>query len=341
MEIIRTQAFARAGLLGNPSDGFHGKTISLIMRDFVANVILYEWERIEFVPSQEDHSSFDSMSELVHDVELHGYYGGIRLVKATVKKFFEFCQSQPHLADEGQGLHDRKFAIRYETNIPRAVGLAGSSAIIVATLRALQSFYNVQIPLHVQPSLVLHVEKDELGIQGGLQDRVIQVYEGLVYMDFSPEATVNECGFECGTYETLDPSLLPPLYVAYSTEMGEPTEAFHNPLRALYDSGDQSIRDAMSTFAECARQGREAILANDPQRLFHLIDKNYDTRASICRLPDKHVKMIEVARNVGASAKFAGSGGAIVGTVADDSMLEDLRKAFEAIGCSVLRPIII
>ena len=45
----------------------------------------------------------------------------------------------------------------------------------------------MEIPLHVQPSLVLSVETDELGIVAGLQDRVIQVYEGLVYMDFARE----------------------------------------------------------------------------------------------------------------------------------------------------------
>ncbi len=34
---------------------------------------------------------------------------------------------------------------------------------------------------------MLSIEKDELGINAGLQDRVIQTYEGLMYMDFSKE----------------------------------------------------------------------------------------------------------------------------------------------------------
>ena len=36
-------------------------------------------------------------------------------------------------------------------------------------------------------SFILNVEMSELFIQAGLQDRVIQVYEGLVYMDFDKE----------------------------------------------------------------------------------------------------------------------------------------------------------
>lgn len=181
MLLIRQKAHARAGLVGNPSDGYHGKTLSLAIADFCAEVILYEWDQIEVIPSQQDHSRFESIDELVHDVRLHGYYGGVRLVKATVKKFVDYCRRQGH------SLHGRTFSIRYQSNVPRQVGLAGSSAIIVATLRALMAFYGVEIPRRILPSLALSVETEELGIAAGLQDRVIQVYEGLVYMDFAAD----------------------------------------------------------------------------------------------------------------------------------------------------------
>ena len=32
MLLIRKRAYARAGLIGNPSDGYNGKTISIIIR---------------------------------------------------------------------------------------------------------------------------------------------------------------------------------------------------------------------------------------------------------------------------------------------------------------------
>src|SRR5436190_24186242 len=125
MLIIRQRAYARAGLIGNPSDGYHGRTISLIVRNFHAEAVLYEWEDVELVLTEESQNRFRSVHDLVRDVKLHGYYGGIRLVKATVKKFVEYCTKQ------NLPLHDRNFSIRYESTIPRQVGLAGSSAIIV------------------------------------------------------------------------------------------------------------------------------------------------------------------------------------------------------------------
>ncbi|MGL6196581.1 MAG: mevalonate kinase family protein, partial [Thermoguttaceae bacterium] len=185
MELIRRKAYARAGLIGNPSDGYNGKTISVIFRNYWAEVTLYEWDRVEIVPSREDETAFRSVHDLVKDVRLHGYYGGIRLVKAAIRGFVDYCTAR------SLPLHNRNFSIRYETTIPRQVGLAGSSAIVVATIRALCDFYSIEIPKNVLPSLVLSIEREQLGIPAGLQDRVIQVYEGAVYMDFGEKIMVD------------------------------------------------------------------------------------------------------------------------------------------------------
>ena len=87
MMILRRRAHARAGLVGNPSDGYGGKTLSVIVRNFSAEIILYEWEDVELVWTDQDQSRFRSVHELVRDVKLHGYYGGMRLVKATGTPF--------------------------------------------------------------------------------------------------------------------------------------------------------------------------------------------------------------------------------------------------------------
>ncbi|MCY3022362.1 MAG: GHMP kinase [Planctomycetota bacterium] len=332
MQLIRKRCYARAGLVGNPSDGYNGKTISIIVRNYHAEVVLYEWDEVELIPSDEDHSRFRSVHELARDVKLHGYYGGIRLVKATIRKFVEYCQRQGHT------LHGRNFSVRYESNVPRQVGLAGSTAIIVATLRCLMEFYQVAIPLEAQPSLALAVETEELGIAAGLQDRVIEVYEGLVYMDFSREHMRELCGCRYGVYERLDPALLPPLYVAYKTEVGEPTEVFHTDIRVRFDRGEPQVVAAMQKFASLAAQAREALLAREAQRLGRLMDENFDTRRSIYQLPAGQIEMVEVARKAGASAKFAGSGGAIVGIYRDEKMLAELRRALGKIGCRVIKP---
>ena len=109
------------------------------------------------------------MSELARDVRLHGYYGGIRLLKAAVKRFHDYC------GEKGILLDDRNFTLRYESSIPTQVGLAGSSAIITACFRALMAFHGVDIPRPVLANLILSVENAELRIPAGLQDRVVMV----------------------------------------------------------------------------------------------------------------------------------------------------------------------
>jgi glucuronokinase len=265
-------------------------------------------------------------------VRVHGYYGGIRLIKATIKRFLDYCQAQ------GLTLHARNFSIRYQTNIPRQVGLAGSSALITATLRCLLEFYGVEIPRVVQPSLILAVENEELGIAAGLQDRVILVYEGMVYMDFAREREQIIDGFKCYHYEPLDPERLPPLYLSYHPGLSEPTEIFHNEIRGRYDRGEPTVVDAMQHFAALAAAAREALLAGDVERLAQLMNENFDTRRRIYNLPPWQLAMVEAARSCGASAKFAGSGGAIIGAYRDEKMFEELRARLNELECRTIKP---
>ncbi|KAA3662915.1 MAG: GHMP kinase [Chloroflexi bacterium] len=331
MQIIRKKSYARAGLLGNPSDGYNGKTISIILRNFWATIVLYEWDSVEIILAERDRARFRSIHDLAKDVQLHGYYGGIRLIKATIKRFVNYCEAQ------GIELHNQNFSIRYETNIPQQVGLAGSSAIITATLRALMAFYEVEIPLPVQPTLVLSVE-EELGIAGGLQDRVIQCYEGMVYMDFAQSNEQITGGLTHYQYKPMSLDLMPNIYVAYNNMLSEPTEVFHNDIRSRYNRGEQEIVSAMQHFASLAEQGQEALHAGDVERLGGLIDENFDTRCLLYCLPSWQVQMVEAARACGASAKFAGSGGAIIGIYQDEMMYQDLCAKMKQIGSTVIKP---
>ena len=331
MRLFKTRAYARAGLLGNPSDGYHGKTISLIVKNFAADVVIYEWPQLEIIPTRQDQCRFDSVDDFLTDVRLNGYYGGLRLIKGAIKRFAEYC------AEHDSEMRGGNFSLRYESNIPRQVGLAGSSAIVTAAMHALCAFHEVEIPREVLPNLILSVERDELGIGAGLQDRVAQVYEGLTYMDFDKQVMA-ERGY--GVYEPLDPAVLPPVYIAYQTELAESSEVFHNDIRRRYDAGERLVIDAIGLIADLARQGRECLLQRDYDELARLMNLNFDTRRTIYNLNPKHIRMVELARSLGASAKFAGSGGSIIGTYRDEAMFVRLKQAFEAERCAVIKPVI-
>ena len=324
-------AYARAGILGNPSDGYFGKIIAISVKNFAARCILEESAQLRIELQAEDRETYGSLQELAESVGLYGYYGGVRLIKAALKKFFEYCRSRDIR------LHDQNFTVRYESEIPRQVGLGGSSAIVTAMMRALMKFYGVEIPIHLQPSLVLSSERDELDISAGFMDRVTQVYEGCVYMDL-PEVMIKEKGY--GIYERLDPGLLPDLYLAYKPSLGKVSGRLLNDIRIRYERGDAFVIDTLRQIAGLAEMGKAAMLAGDREALFDLMNKNFDLRRKIMNVHPGNIEMIETARRLGASAKFAGSGGSILGIFKGPEMYEKLVSELTNLGAGVIRPVI-
>jgi glucuronokinase len=327
--MIETFAYARAGLLGNPSDGYFGKTIAFLVRDFRARVLLCPSARLEIKASKADMPVFESLEDLHSSTRWRGYYGGIRIIQALIVRFHDYCREQ------GIELPNRNFTIEYESTIPLRLGMGGSSAIIIAALRALCQYYSVEIPPGLQAKLALETETKELGVPAGPQDRVIQVYEGLVYMDFARNL-MDSRGY--GEYERLDPSLLPNVYLAYRTSLSEGTEVFHTNVRERWNAGDSGVRGAMEEWANYAARGREALLTGDVATLGELIDANFDLRAKIYNISKGNLEMIQTARSVGATSNFSGSGGAVTGTFADDRMFARLEESYTPLGIKVIRP---
>ncbi len=330
--MIETYGYARAGLLGNPSDGYFGKTIAFVMSNFRARVLLYPSARLEIKLSKADLPVFENLDDLYRTTRWRGYYGGIRIIQALIVRLIEYCR------EKGIELEDRNFTLEYESSVPQRLGMGGSSAIITASLRALCQYYDLDIPLPIQANLVLETETRELNVPAGLQDRVVQAYQGLVYMDFS-RSLMDARGY--GEYERLDPALMPNVYVAYRTSLSEGTEVFHGNLGERWRRGDPQVVEAMKTWAGYAAEGRECLLRRDFQRLGELIDANFDLRARIYQIDRGNLEMVHAARKTGASANFAGSGGAIVGTYTGDAMFARLTDYMQAIGVAVIKPKIV
>lgn len=330
--IIESRTFARAGLIGNPSDGYFGKTISVIIGNFGARISMFETPELVIEEQPEDGYKFSSIYEMYDTVTLTGYYGGARLIKAAIKKFCGYC-----LRNDIK-FKNKNFTIRYQSTIPRQVGLAGSSAIVIATFKALMQFYEVDIPLNVLPTLALKAETQELGINAGLQDRVIQTFGGIVYMDFEKE-NLQKNGY--GKYTPLKNVQLPNLYLAYKTELGKVSGTVLNDIKIRYDKGDKHVVDTLDKIASLADETKVILESGKYDALNEIINQNFDYRKQIMNISDSNLELVETARKCGASAKFSGSGGAIIGMYKDDEMLSNLIVNLKKINARVIKPYII
>jgi glucuronokinase len=286
-------ALARAALAGNPSDGYGGAVLALTLPA----------RRATARASHAHAAIVDPPSELV---------------EATVARFAS--QYAPAARDAT--------AVSWETTIPRAVGLGGSSAIVVAVLRALVALWSVPLQPLAMAELALRIEVDDLGIAAGLQDRIAQTHEGLTFMDFGCSGPAS--------VRPLDPARLPPLLVAWRAGSGGHSGEVHAPLRDRHADGEPVVLDAMRALAGAAHDAARAISDGDHAALCASVDASFDARQSMLTLDRRHVAMIECARAAGAAANYAGSGGAIVAVCTDAAHRARVRGALARISCETL-----
>eukprot|EP00871_Galdieria_phlegrea_P003192 jgi/Galph1/3874/GphlegSOOS_G2556.1 len=305
------RALPRAGFIGNPSDGYGGKVISFTIENAgFAQVIAVPHASFLIVPHpQLDAFEFSSLKEMSSFLSSYGFYGGLRLLQAACIRFFKLCE------EKGIDLSHSQCKLHYSTDIPRQVGMGGSSAILVACFRCLASFYGMSMlalaPLEQWPTIILECETEELSISAGLQDRVIQVMEGAVYMDFS---NIKD---KIGKYERLNARILPELYIAW-LPVGKFSGAVHSNLKARWQQGDPVVVNGMQNLSRLTDEimeewKRQGFL--NSQRLAIAVEKNFAYRRAMIGesfLGQANRAMIGLADRLGMAAKFVGSGGAIL-----------------------------
>ena len=168
----------------------------------------------------------------------------------------------------------------------------------------------------------------ELCIQAGLQDRVIQTYEGCMYMDFDRELME---GRGYGEYARLPTENLPLLWLAY---LSDPSNSgkIHSDVKARWKAGEREVVDAMHSFAQYTDEGRAALEARDWAALGEAMNKNFALRRRVYGDPclgDANLAMIAVAQAEGLPVKFPGSGGAVVGMAHTEEQREHIKSVYE------------
>jgi glucuronokinase len=186
-------------------------------------------------------------------------------------------------------------------------------------------------------NLAWKVETKELGIPAGLQDRVAQAYNFPVFMDFA-ESHFNSNPH--GNYEKLKRPLRN-TYIAYSDTLAEGSEVTHSNLLERFESGDSEMLEAVENWKSITLDFKKALEVNDFDAMNRCINENFDLRNRLCKLHPKQVELIELARKTGASAKFCGSGGAIIGMYRNSSMLKQLKSDLKANQVNIILPEIV
>jgi glucuronokinase len=196
--------------------------------------------------------------------------------------------------------------VEWDSTIPRSVGLAGSSALVIAALRASGNAPEDALAL---ADLALSIERDDLGIVAGLQDRAVQAFEAPVLVDLVADQTVR----------VLTPSAPLEFVVVWRVALGADSGDYHAARPAVGSAAVQEL-------ARIARGAAAAFEAGDASALANLMALSADVRREVAPLPPGHDSLAEAVHRAGFSPNSTGSGGAVVAVVTERSRLTELPK---------------
>lgn len=262
-------------MAGNPSDGYGGVVLAVPVPALVAQVAL---TRVDATTGRDEPAA--------------------ALLGAATQVLAE------HLGCAIDGV-----VLGSRTSIPRSCGLAGSSALVIAALRALTRHLEVTVPPLVLAALALRAERDVLGIEAGWQDRVVQALEAPVLVDTSRLVAVDGLASPVATVLARPRRI--GLLVAWDEQLAAPSGELHGSLRQRYDGGEPVVVEAMPSLAAAARRAATAVAHDDGRALQAAVRETAALRRAIGALAPATDALVEVAEAAGAAATSAGSGGAV------------------------------
>lgn len=316
---------ARVGLVGNPSDGYGGAVLATVVPGLAATVTATASDEVAFRGGGAiEHWS--SLAQWSEQVARAGHGETQRIIGASLATLVE------HVGRDGARPRSG-VSIDWRTDVPRSVGLAGSSALAVAVIDAVAGVWGVELDRRVVAALALRAERDVLGIAAGWQDRIVQAYGTTVLVDAAVMETVDGLEVPSVSQPSLPAGATLDLLVAWADGAATSSDDYHAPLRRRADE----LVAPMAALADAARRSAAALAAGDLDAFADAIDATWTIRQSCAPLRPDHAALVELARAAGLPATTPGSGGAVVGVAVDAGATERAVGALTAAGCRSTR----
>jgi galactokinase/mevalonate kinase-like predicted kinase len=198
--------------------------------------------------------------------------------------------------------------ISYSSDVPLGSGLAGSSALVVALLRALLALRGEEAgPPELLAERAREIERCGLGVTCGYIDQYLAVFGGCHYVDFRGKTP--EGSFATEPFARVEPVAGPLPFLLAFTGRRHSSDSVHRPIRARWLAGEPAVRGAMARMAEIGIAGRLALLARDYPALGRLMNENHALIRDLGGSGEPNEELIAAALAAGApGAKLAGAG---------------------------------
>jgi galactokinase/mevalonate kinase-like predicted kinase len=212
-------------------------------------------------------------------------------------------------------------SVSWQSDVPRSSGLAGSTALLAATVACVLALRGEAPDLSDSHSnialaeLVRDLERYEAGVMCGYQDAYMVVHGGLQLMDF-----VGKHPQIPGPPARLQPVDAPLPFLLITTGVERLSGSVHGPMSERWLRGDKDVVGAMERLAELAPMGADALSVGNLHLLAELMTENQARIAQLGGSGDAVDKLVADCLACGAlAAKLAGAGmGGTVIALSDD-----------------------
>jgi D-glycero-alpha-D-manno-heptose-7-phosphate kinase len=225
------------------------------------------------------------------------YDGKLDLVKAALK----WAKGQSDVSSTGCELS-------LHTDAPPGSGLGSSSAVVVALLQAFAVWRGVPVDEYELARLAYVLEREELGIKGGMQDQYAAAFGGFNFMEFSGAgAVVNPLRITSDTINELQYCLV--LCYAGGTRM---SAGIIDTQVANYQARRPDTLTTMSELKRLTIAMKNALLRGQLYRFGELLDEAWATKKQLSeQISNSRIDEIyHEARRCGAvGGKVSGAGG--------------------------------
>ncbi|MBA2720935.1 MAG: GHMP kinase [Chloroflexi bacterium] len=258
--------------------------------------------------------SYGSHEELTFD-------GQLDLAKAAIKQLS---------GDDGVG-----FDLFLHSDAPPGSGLGSSSAMIVALVGLLKEFRHLPLTDYEVAELAYRIEREDLGIQGGLQDQYAAAFGGFNFIEFLADRVIVN-GLK------VNPDILNELeYNLLLCNTGGVRLSSHiiEDQVARYERQEAESLDALRQLKALTIEMKNAILNRRLDLLGEMLDLEWHHKKRMsAKISTPHLdELYQLARDKGAlGGKITGAGGGgYMLLYCPFKQKQQIREAMVAAGCEI------
>jgi D-glycero-alpha-D-manno-heptose-7-phosphate kinase len=246
--------------------------------------------------------------------------GNLDLIKAVFRRL------------DAQNLPGMKIVVR--SDAPPGSGLGSSSALVVALIRALSTFLNLDLTPQEVAKVSHVVERQDVGVIGGLQDHYAAAYGGFNFMEFGRGVEVMPVRLSEGMRHELESHML----LCYTGRTRLSAGILERQVGNVQHADPETLA-SLARLRELAVEIRQALHEENLQAFAELLDEGWQSKKGLAAgvsdsaLEEVHV-VAKAAGALGGKLLGAGGGGYFLFLV-DPAVKEDVADALEPLGVRI------